>query len=427
MRLIKEKIKQHYHWVILAILLIHSIAFGCVANAATVYVIPVTEGLQISRGLFSALGTITNIVMTVWTLFTTRMLHKFGYRKTAIIAMSALLLTCVVSGLSGFFGSVAMYTFSRVIYGLCQGALNVTGVSWIMRSWFHKHYGTCLGIVTMGTGVGGMLSSVVSAAMIEAVGWSWAYIITAAFIGLTMLLYFLVRNTPEQMGLKPYGEGQLFHEDHKKSKRLQQWKGIPEEQTRKHPAFKLMCVFIFLLNFCLWTPWYVVAPHFQDNGYTALEAAGYQSVMMLALAVIKLLCGWISEKIGGKALNVLCVICTIVGHLGFAYVGNPYLSYFWVVLLAISMSMTSVCIPLLSEAVFGVETGTSLVGTFMGMSCAAGIIAPLICNVIYDIIGTYSPVFIIIGVLDIIWLFMLLVVYRKFGKVEKQWLLEHRS
>ena len=199
------------------------------------------------------------------------------------------------------------------------------------------------------------------------------------------------------------------------------------ETTRKHPAFTLACAFMFLLNLCLWTPWYVVAPHFQDNGYTAMQAAGYQSVMMLALAVIKLLCGWISEKLGGKALGVICVVCTIVGHFGFAYVGNPYLSYVWVIMLAVSMTMTSVSVPLVSEAIFGVETGTSLVGTFMGMSAAAAIISPPICNFIYDVIGTYSPIFITIGVLDIAWLIMLFVVFRKFGKVEKQWLLEHRA
>ncbi len=421
---LKQKIKANYHWVILAILLIHSTAFGCVANAATVYVIPITESLQISRGLFSTLGTLSNIVMTIGTLFTTRFLHKYGYRKTAAVSLGSLALTCVVTALSK---NVYIYAFSRILYGLCHGAMNVTGVSWIMRSWFHKHYGTCLGIVTMGTGVGGMISSVISAAMIEAWGWQWSYVATAAFIGLTMLLYFLVRNTPEQIGLKPYGEGQLFHDDHKKTKRLQQWKGIAVNETRKHPAFKLMCVFMFLLNFCLWCPWFIVAPHFQDNGYTAMEAASYQSVMMLALAVGKLLCGWVSEKIGGKALGVVCVVCTIVGHLGFADVSNPYVSYLWMILLAISMTLTSVSVPLITEAIFGVETGTSLVGTLMGMSSAAAIVAPPICNIIYDAIGTYSPVFFACGVFDIVWLGMLFVVFRKFGKVEKQWLLEHRS
>lgn len=424
MSLLKQKIREHYHWVILVILFIYSCAFGAVANAATVYVIPVTKGLQISRGLFSTLSTIANVVTTVGTLFTTRLLHKIGYRKTATLALGALALSCVISGLSS---NVYIYAISRVIYGLCPGALNVTGVAWAMRSWFHKHYGTCLGVVTMGTGVGGMVSSVISAGMIEAVGWQWAYIITAAVIGLLMLLSLLVRNTPEQMGLKPYGEGQLVHEEHKNSKRMQQWKGISVDETRKHPAFKLACVFMFLLNVCLFTPWFVIAPHFQDNGYTAIQAAGYQSVMMLALAVVKLLFGWVSEKIGGKALGVLCIICTIVGHLGFADVSNPYISYFWVFLLAISMTLTSVTIPLLAEAVFGVETSTSLVGIFMGMSTAASIVAPPICNYIYDAIGTYSPVFITIGLLDIVWLGMLFVIFHKFGKVEKQWLLEHRS
>ena len=98
-----------------------------------------------------------------------------------------------------------------------------------------------------------------------------------------------------------------------------------------------------------------------------------------------------------------------------------------VILLAISMTMTSVTVPLFSEAIFGIEAGTSLVGTFMGMSVAASIISPPICNFIYDAIGTYSPIFYAIGLLDIVWLGILFVTFRMYGKVEKQWIAEHKS
>ena len=424
MCLLKNKIKEHYHWVILAILLIHSIVYGSVGNAASVYVIPITESLQISRGLFSTLGSVTNVVMTITTLVITRFLHKFGYRKTASVSMSLLALSCVVSGLSS---NTYIYALSRIIYGVSCSALSVTGVVWLMRAWIHKHYGTCLGIVTMGTGIGGMISAVVSAGMIEALGWQWAYILTGIFIASTIPLYLLIRNTPEQMGLRPYGEGQLVHEDHKKSRRMQQWKGVSVEQTRRHPAFKLMCVLAFLISFCLYCPWYVVAPHFQDNGYTALEAAGYQSFMMLALAIVKFLCGYISEKIGGKALGAACIVCTILGHFGFANVSNPYLSYLWMVFLAISMTLTTVTVPLMIEAIFGVEAGTSLVGTFMGIITGAAILSAPVCNMIFDIIGSYSPIFMVTGALSVVWLVVLFVVFRMYGKVEKQWLLEHRT
>ncbi len=424
MCLLKNKIKEHYHWVILAILLIQSIVYGSVGNAASVYVIPITETLQISRGLFSSLGSITNVVVTITTLVITRFLHKFGFKKTAIVSMSLFALSCVISGLSS---NTYIYAISRVVYGVSCSALSVTGIVWLMRAWIHKHYGMCLGVVTMGTGIGGMISSVVSAGMIESLGWQWSYVITGLFAAATIPLYLLVRNTPKEMGLKPYGEGQLIHEKHKNSRRMKQWKGVSVEQTQRHPAFKIMCILAFLLSFCLYCPWYVVAPHFRDNGYTAIDAAAYQSFMMLALAIVKFICGFISEKIGGKALAVVCIVCTILGHIGFADVSNPYLSYLWMVLLAVSMTLTSVSIPLIIEAIFGIEAGSRLVGTFMGISTGAAILAAPVCNMIFDIIGSYSPIFMATGALNIVWLIMLFVVFRMYGKVEKQWLLEHRT
>jgi hypothetical protein len=57
------------------------------------------------------------------------------------------------------------------------------------------------------------------------------------------------------------------------------------------------------------------------------------------------------------------------------------------VFLAISMTLTTVTVPLMIEAIFGVEAGTSLVGTFMGIITGAAILSAPVCNMIFDIIG----------------------------------------
>ena len=416
---LKKYIRSNYHWVIVAVAFLESIVFGGILNSYGIYVIPITEGLGISRGLYSTIGIGQGIMTTISTMMTTILFRRFGYRKVLSTSVGILGLSMVITSVAA---NPWLYGISKILFGIGYGACHTAGAAWIVKSWFHKHYGLVLGIITMGTGLGGSIFSVFMVNVMEASNWRWAHVLSAGLLVAVMLLILLLqRDTPERIGLKPYGEGQLYTKDAIKKQQHKNWPGISVEETKRNPAYFLMNLSVFLACICVLITSAVLVPFFRDNGYSSVAAAKYQSVYMFSLAITKLLCGWVSEKIGGKALGIICVACAAVGQFGLAGVAGPGLAYIFVVIFSVSLTMTSVTLPLLTQSVFGTETSTSIMGMILGVASFGGLIGEPVSNWCHDIMGSYTPVFRLAAVMDIVVIGLLLVVFWIFGVKEKQY------
>ena len=328
---LKKLAYQYYHWIILAVLFIENVVFGGIVNCSSVFIIPVTEGLEISRTAYSVLIMMQYLASTISTMATSLLFRRFGYKKVFLVAMLLAVVSCFTCA---FAQNVYMYGLGRVFLGMSHGPCFTAGAAWIINAWFRLHHGTVLGVVTMGTGIGGSILSVLMIAIIQAIDWRWAFAISGFLQIAVMLMCLLLRNTPEEMGLKPYGDNIAHQTAKRKEQEKYIWPGISEDETRHHPAYWLTVLFTVVSCIGILMASSVLAAHFQDNGYTPEAAAQYQSVYMIALAVTKLLCGWVSEKIGGKALSVICMLCAVLGLLGLSDVSNPVLAYGTVVVFA---------------------------------------------------------------------------------------------
>lgn len=413
---LKKGIHQHYHWVIAAIVFAEMVVYGGIINSMSVYLIPVTEDLKISRGTYSLMILLQNLSATFGTMITAASFRRFGFKTAMIVATVLTAVSCLISAVAP---NVYIYAIGRLVLGLGYGICLTAGATWIVKAWFHKHHGLVLGVITMGTGVGGSLFTVLLMSIIQTLSWRWAFVVSGVLQGVVTLFCLLLRNAPEEMGLKPYGDdlGHAKHQAKERHKRL--WPGISVKETQRHPAYWLTAVFVMLACAGLSMASSVLVPHFQDNGYSPEAAAQYQSVYMLLLAVAKILCGWVSEKIGGKALTVICMICAVIGLWGLSDLSNPTMAYVYVVFFSTGITMTTITITVLSEAVFGFQTGIAVTGLLFSMVNVAGMISSPVGNYCFDAIGSYNPVFRVVAVMELGLIGLLFVIFHMFGKKEK--------
>lgn len=412
-------IRNRYHWVIAVVVFLQMIVFGGILNSYSIYLIPITDDLNVSRSVYSVGWMAQNAVLMFSTIATTYLFRRFGYRKVVCASLGVLGVSMVLTALCR---EPVLFVGSKILFGIGYAACHTAGAAWIVKAWFHKHHGTVLGVVTMGTGLGGSAFSVLLTDIMEKLNWRWAHIISAGLLVVVMLLMLLLlRDVPEQIGLKPYGDDLTHAKEHRHKRKEKTWPGISVQETKKHPAFALMNICTLVVCICVTTTSLVFVPHFQDHGYSAMDAAKYQSVYMLTLAIGKLLCGWVSEKIGGKALGVICVLCAVIGQLWMTDLSNPILAYVAVAVFSISMTMTSVAVPLITESVFGTETSTSILGTILGVSSFATVISAPVTNVCYDLIGSYNPVFLVAAIVNVAMIGLMFVIFHMFGKKEKEY------
>jgi MFS family permease len=126
---------------------------------------------------------------------------------------------------------------------------------------------------------------------------------------------------------------------------------------------------------------------------SAAKAASMQSIMLLALAATKFLCGILSDSFGAKAVNVLCLVCNIVALVLLAFSHNEWIALTAVLVFSVGLVMTTITVPLLSSALFGYHPQSNIIGIFMALIPAASVVTLPLVNSIYDRIGTYSPIF----------------------------------
>lgn len=412
-------VRNRYHWVIAVVVFLQMIIFGGVVNSYSVYIHPITNELDISQGLYSVSMIAHNICVMFSTMATTVFFHRFGYRKVVCGSLGIVGFSMILTAVCQ---DIYLLTISKILFGIGYGACHTAGAAWIVKAWFHKHHGLVLGIVTMGTGLGGGVFSVFLTKIMEWLNWRWAHIISAGLLVAIMLLMLLMlRDTPAMIGLKPYCDDLTYAKEHRHKRKERIWPGISVQETRRHPAFWMMTGCILVICICVSGASSVFVAHFQDKGYSAMEAAQYNSVYMLILACIKLLGGWVSEKIGGKALGVICTGSAAVGLLMLTDLSTPLLSYVTVAVFSLSLMMTSTAVPLLTESVFGTETSASILGIILGVSSLSGVFSVPITTLCHDWVGSYDPVFKISAVIALAMLVVLFVIFRMFGKKEKEY------
>ena len=385
----KKKIILNYHWIIAAVTFIMMIVGGGVANNRTsIFLIPVTETLGISRGDFSLAISIMNLTGFLLCLISSVLFIKFGCRK---LIAACMIIAAFGLGMTAFSSTLPLLCIAAVLEGASSLCLNV-GCPRIIGSWFHRRYGLVMGCVTAATGLGGSLFSIFLSKLIGSIGWQATFILCGVFfVAIAVLVALLVRNHPKEMGLKPYGEGYVPQKRQKAS--ADHWEGFAIEDLYRKPMCYLMIVGTFLASMSIEVAFLVIAPHVQDCGMDAQFAAKIQSLVLLAATGTKLGFGFLSDKVGAKKIALASLTACAVSLWILAEISGPTSAYIFAIVYAFALPLVGVVPPLLTTSLFGYLSGAKIMGIIISMNSAGSMLASLIINYLRDALGSYRPVF----------------------------------
>lgn len=386
----REKIKANYHWVIAAVSLLTLTIVGGIGNALYgIILIPITESFGISRGDYSIITLLRNLASFALNLFSGLLLIKFGYRK---LVSAALIVSSIGFCLAAVSQNLTVFSVASVLQGMYT-ICTIAGCTRLLGSWFHRHYGLVMGIVTSSTGLGGALFSILLSDVTVDSGWRNTHFATALFFLVVIVLtVLLVRDTPESMSLKPYGEGENRNYNNKRESK-DHWPGFFMTELRKKPVFYLLVFGTLLSSGCCYMANSVLVAHVQDCGMDAELAARVQSIMLLVLAAAKLLFGFLSDKIGAKTVTMISLIACTISFVLLAEISGPASTYVAAVVYSISLLLTAFIPQILVPSLLGYRSGAEAMGIVVSMISAANMIATPLTNFLRDMLGSYRPVF----------------------------------
>ena len=412
-------IKKNYHWVIAAVGVLQLLIYGgAVNNFSAYHMIPVCEELDLTRTAFSLTNSVRSILGVFSAVYSGTLIKKWGYRKTAALGMAMAATTYVI------YATMQNYWMLLVgssLLGVASGVCATSGVSRLINGWFHKYRGTVLGLVTSATALGGTLLGYIQAAAIEYVSWRLSFIIVAGLqLSVAVLIFLLVRNTPADIGLTPYGEGYVDTKTKKKNN-TERWAGFTMEMLKKRPAYYVLIVCAFLSCFCVLATQYILVPYFKDCGMSETRASKIYGTMMLFLTAMKLGMGALCDAIGPKRVMMIAhgscalglALVMVLPQTDAAMIGA-------LLIYSLSLPLATMMFPLLSMDLLGYQAQSQYIGVIMSMGSACGIVSSPLANLVRDTLGSYRPVFWFCAILSVTLMGLYTVLYAMVARDRKK-------
>lgn len=378
--------KKHYHWIIAVIVAIEMTFLGGLLNSYSVYTIPISETLGVSRAAYASASLPYYILTFLSTILCGFSFRRFGVKRIGMIGLTVCASSLI---LLSFCKTLTEYTVYRILFATGYGGCYTAASVWIIKAWFHKHQGLMISLISMCTGFGGSLMTSLQSELVVILGWRTSLKVVAMIFIPVLLLFLFIKNDPKEMDLQSYGENQHLKQPHPSQK---EWHGYSLNILAKQPMLYIACINILLASVCSWTT-PVIVPYLLDSGYSHTAASAYLSIMMITLAFAKPIIGLLSDRFSCKPFAIVCIIFTLIGQLLMMNVSNTTRTAIAMFFLGVGGCSLTIIPPLLSCSLFGYYGSTQANSILIAIPSLSSMIVEPLNNAVYDATGNYNNLF----------------------------------
>lgn len=355
------------------------------------YTAVIAADLGISRTTFSLYSTFRSLSAFGMNLMFYRMIRRASLKSLILIG---LLSTTAVQTLLSLTSSVWMICVLGLLGGVAYALCGVVPLTLVLRSWFHRGYGTVLSLVMSASGLSGIVISPLLSRLIDRMGWRIGFRLLGGLGGLLLVLCVLfLHTTPGEIGLPAFGEQQAAPPEPLTdgAQRKAQCSLFGREQNSRNLQLLLTVSAAFALGaLAIYTN---ISSVLQDIGFTVLFATGAAaSCCSLANSVGKIFMGWVSDRFGVKRMLLLWYgLCpAAMAYFLFCRGTDTALALPGIFLIGFTAGIYSVPLPLACGRLFqdrGIYLTAVSLCTAASNLCTA--FSSLICHGFFEQTGSY--------------------------------------
>ncbi|OES43441.1 MFS transporter [Domibacillus iocasae] len=392
----------HYSWIILLIAFFSIITAGIVRSSSGVFIVPFEREFGWDRSVISLAFAVSLFLYGLSGPFMAALIEVVGLKKMMLYAMATLLSGVVLT----FFmeQSWQLIVIWGIIIGLGSGLFLTVLSPYIANRWFEKRRGLAVGILTASTATGQLVLLPVLAIIIEHSSWRWAIglIMVLSLIMFGIILFFM-KNTPDEMGLLPYGleeERPALAANQKQNPIVMAFQALGEAVKVK--AFWLLAGSFFI---CGLSTSGLIGTHFISYcisyGIPVVTAASMLSFMGIFDLIGTTVSGWLSDRFDNRwllfwyyslrgASLLLLPYALAEGSIGLLVLFSVFYGLDWIATVPPTISI--------SRQIFGVEKSGIVYGWIFASHQAGAAVAAYGGGLIFNIFNSYTWAFFLAGV-----------------------------
>ena len=346
------------------------VAMALTTTALSFFIEPVCEELGLGRGSFTIYYSLMTASGAFSIPFHGQIINKKGVRS--ILPVSAF---WIAAGFFGFSLSTKLWMFYAVaafmgIFGTSFLSLCANVI--VQQAYSSVRASSLLGLVMSGSGVGGMILSMVMPGFIENFGWRTGY----RLLGICWLV--LVLGALLLGNIQPIGSV---------GKRHTSVDGMTRDEAMKSPKLYLLVAVIFILSAACGIQQQIPSV-LGGFGYGTAQVSTMMSFFTAALAVGKILQGILYSRLGPARGGY--IIIAVFG-LSFVLLCFPGMAYPALVALAVGMGCVTTLMPIVTRFVFGAREYAAIWSILSTASSIGTLIATPLFGMAYDATGSYTP------------------------------------
>jgi MFS family permease len=273
--------------------------------------------------------------------------------------------------------------------GITVSLIHMVPIQATANKWFRKRGGLVSGIASAAFGIGVSIFMPILTIMANSLGWRVTSVIygTSAGITIMILAFYVIRDTPESLGLHP--------DDEVSSNKKQDSGNIDMGMTTKEAMQTKAFWILFIAYSLVGIPMQGILAHLViwgvDAGTSKALAGGYITAMFLPSVASKIGGGWLGDRFGKKRLIIigqLCCVLLLVWAWRSVYTSNTLKTFSILIGFGYGLPM-GLFAPYLVELFGRANVGTLLGILTLGHGLIGGL-GPFLWGYIFDRYGSYN-------------------------------------
>lgn len=359
--------------------------FTLLLSCISLFVVPVTEDLGISRSAFGTFSTILSILGMILSPIAGKICAT---KNTRVVMSVGLLIGVIGYTCLSFVNNVVLLYALAVFIGLGSAFATTVPIAIILTRWFVDKRGTAMSITFAGSSIGAMILSPVITNIIAGMGWRMAFRI----LGLGMLFvlvplcFIVLRTSPEDKGLVALGSDKVQTGAAAAAAPVSE--GLPLKTLQTKPIFWLYVVAIFVMLLTMGAMYHMAA-HVTAI-IDAATAAKFVSIFSFIAIFGKLLMGAVFDKWGVKAGILMGTVCMALCFV-FLLLAKTFALLLVVALFyGLGSSHATIFPPQLTSRIFGTKYYGETFGFVNAFASLSMAVNNLVMAAAYDMTGTYT-------------------------------------
>ncbi|MFC2003670.1 MFS transporter [Chloroflexota bacterium] len=386
------------YWITLVGLTTLTLTCGLIWYGFSVLNKPIADYFGWSRSEVTAAFSIFVIAQAAISPIVGRLTDKHGPRQVfffgTIIMALALVLLSRTSAIWNFY----------LLY-LCLGIgyvfLGAIPISIIISNWFYRLRGTMQGLAFTGIGFGGLvMTPLIGNYLLPNLGWQSVYLVIAFILSATMLplIFFVVRNHPQQKGLLAYGQEAAEIPD-KNGAKIKAATGLSVKEALGTPTFWIVGLTSAVYSMAMTGAVQNQISILNEQSFATTEAVVSIGAIGLFSAIGKFLFGSLCDRINPKyaaAISYGMVAFSLV-----IMIQAQSITHLWLytVIMGLGQGGWAPNLAMLAANYFGLKHYGAVLGAIHLLFMGGSAVGPVIVGFAYDQTGSYRLIILIIAVL----------------------------